>query len=158
MAGKPPLHLTVEGNGLKVLQHKMKALGDGGKVLRRELNTALRTGARPLIEDARSSARSNLPQAGGLADRVASAPMRVAVSASRREPGVKIVVKGVDARSTNSGRIRHPVYKRSDRPTVWVTQRINPGWFTDAMRENAPRVRPHLLAAMERAAQQIVDA
>jgi hypothetical protein len=156
--GKPPVHLTVEGDGLKALQRKMKALEGGGKVLRRELNKALRDGAKPLIDDARSAARSRLPHAGGLNDRIASAPMRIAVSASQREPGVKVVVKGVDARSTNSGRLRHPVFNRADRPPVWVTQRIDPGWFTDAMREKAPRVRPHLLAAMERAAQEIVDA
>lgn len=151
---KPPVNLTVEGQGLKDLQRKLKALEDG-KILRRELNRELRLAAKPLIGDARAAARSDLPKAGGFADRVASAPMRISVTSSQRSPGVKIVIKGIDAKSANSGRIRHMTWGHTDR---WVTQKIKPGWFTDAMRTHGPRVRPSIARALQRAAEQISNA
>lgn len=150
---KPAIELTLEGEGLKALQRKIRALEDG-KLMQRELNRALREGSRPLIDEARSAARADLPHAGGLADRIANAPMRIQVS-SGRDPGVKIRVSGVDARSADRGRLRHPVYGNREN---WVTQDIRPGWFTDRMRARAPMVRDDLVGAMERVAQKIARA
>lgn len=152
MAG-PAIHLSVEGDGLVALQRKLK---DCDKILTRELNKALREIGGELIPDARAAARSGLPRHGGLNERIAGAKMRVAISASKREPGVKIVVKGTDARSSNKGLIRHPVFGK------WLPnlppQKIRPGWFTDAMKQKAPRVRPKLAAALERTAEKIAGA
>src|SRR4051812_31221853 len=109
MASRAPIELTVEGDGLAALQRKLRA-AEGGRLLNRELVKALQEGAKPLLNEARSAARSELPHTGGLNERVADAPMRVQVSAAKREPGVKILVKGVGVSSTNRGRLRHPTY------------------------------------------------
>lgn len=145
--------LSIEGKGLHDLQQKLKVLGDG-KELRKELNLALRTKAAHLIREAREAARENLPNEGGLADKIANAPMRVSIT-SGKNPGVKIVVKGIDARSANRGRLRHPTYGHRDR---WVTQEIKPGWFTDRMREKAPSIRPALVEAMDQVAKKAARA
>lgn len=152
MANRPPIDLTIEGQGLKDLQRKLKLLD--AKELRRELNKELRLAGRPLIAAARNAAAADLPRAGGLAARVERAPMRVSVTSSQREPGVKIVVKGVDARNTNRGRLRHPTYGHRDR---WVTQQIKPGWFTDRMRRDAPLARPRIKAALDRVAAKVAN-
>jgi len=153
--GSPQAGMSIEGKGLHDLQQKLKALD--AKALRRELNKALRDASAPLIRQARDAAREELPRAGGLNERIAGAPMRVSVT-SGKSPGIKIVVKGVDARAANRGVIRHPVYKQDDRPTVWVTQRIKPDWFTDRMRRKAPDVRPRLVEAMDEVAKKAARA
>lgn len=144
-----PVQVTIEGDALKALQRKLKAIDR--RDLRRELNKGLREGAKPLIGEARSAARSELPQRGGLAERVASRPMAISATTT----GVRIRVKGMDARSTERGRLRHPVYGNRE---VWVTQAIKPGWFTDRMRAKAPGVRPDLIRAMDRVAEKIASA
>jgi hypothetical protein len=144
-----PVEMTVEGDAFKALQRKLKAVDR--RDLRRELNRGLRDGAKPLIGDARDAARSELPSTGGLADRVAGKPMSISIT----QAGVQVRIKGVDAVSTNRGRLRHPVYGNRE---VWVTQSIKPGWFTDRMRREAPKVRPDLVRAMERVAEKIADA
>lgn len=144
-----PVQVTIEGDALKALQRKLKAIDR--RDLRRELNKGLREGAKPLIGEARSAARSELPQRGGLAERVASRPMTISASTT----GVRIRVKGMDARSTERGRLRHPVYGNRE---VWVTQAIKPGWFTERMRREAPKVRPELVKAMDRVAAKIARA
>jgi hypothetical protein len=144
-----PVEMTVEGDAFKALQRNLKAVDR--RDLRRELNRGLRDGAKPLIGDARDAARSELPSTGGLADRVAGKPMSISIT----QAGVQVRIKGVDAVSTNRGRLRHPVYGNRE---VWVTQSIKPGWFTDRMRREAPKVRPDLVRAMERVAEKIADA
>ena len=141
------VELRVEGQGLKKIQRDLKEFQDG-KAIKRELYKSLRDSAKPLLNDARLAARSELPQAGGLAAQVAARPMSVSIT----QGGVRIRVRGMDARSTNRGRLRHPVYGNRER---WVTQEIKPEWFTNAMRSNADKVRPDLLRAMDRAAQRI---
>jgi hypothetical protein len=124
----------------------LKAAGQFG--LRRELHKQMRRGARPLIPLARAEARRVLPRAGGLAEQVAKAPMRVQVRTGAQTAGVRVVV-GKDrsgARMANRGLIRHPVFGNRDR---WVDQRVPPDWFDGAMRRNAPTVRPHILRAVQ---------
>jgi hypothetical protein len=143
-----PVELRVEGDAMKALQRKLKQVDRAD--LRRELNRGLRDGAKPLVQHARDAARDNLPHAGGLNERVASRPTTISIA----QGGVRVRVKGVDAASTNRGRLRHPVYGNRE---VWVTQTIQPGWFTDRMRQKAPGVRPDLIKAMDRVAQKIAN-
>jgi hypothetical protein len=142
------VEMSLEGQGLKVLQRKLKAMD--AKDLRRELNRGLKDAAGQMIPVARDAARGSLPQTGGLADRVASAPMRISVTTGR----VRIMAKGMDRRS-ETGRLRHPVFGNRE---VWVTQQIKPHWFTERMRERAPQVRRELVEAMDRIARKVANA
>ena len=144
-----PVELRIEGDALKALQRKLKAVDRGD--LRRELNKGLREGAKPLVQDAKDAARDDLPKRGGLADRVASRPTTVSVT----QGGIKIRVKGVDAKSADRGVLRHPVYGNRN---TWVLQRIPTGYFTNRMRREAPKVRPDLIRAMDRIAEKIANA
>jgi hypothetical protein len=149
--------LSVEGQGLAALQRKLKTFPDG-KVLTREMNKALRKKAQPMIPHVRDAAREGLPRAGGLNEIVAALPMKVVVSSSRN-PGVKIVVKGTEAQATNKGRLRHPVFvKKGQRDRVWVTQQIPPGWFSNKMKVEAPKVRPGLQDVLEDIARKVARA
>jgi hypothetical protein len=142
-----PVEMSIEGDGLKALQRKIKQLPNRAELVR-ELNKGLREGAKDMPDAARAAARSELPHAGGLAERIASAPMSISVGQGK----VKIRVRGIDARNADRGRLRHPVYGNRG---AWVTQVIKPGWFTDRMRREAPKVRPELVKAMDRIAAKI---
>jgi hypothetical protein len=141
---------TVRGAGdfLKL----SKALKAAGRTeMRKELNKRLRVAAKPLIPEARAEARRTLPQAGGLADQVARAPMRVQVRTGQ-QAGVRIVV-GKDrsgARAANQGLIRHPVFGNREK---WVAQQVPSDWFDRPMQQSAPRIRPEL----EKAIQSVLD-
>ncbi len=141
-----PLELSIQGDGLKALQRKLKAIDR--KDLRRELNKGLRDGARPLVAEARAAARDDLPTRGGFGERIASLPTTVSIT----QGGVRIKVKGADARSANRGQIRHPVFGNMEN---WVTQTIPSGYFTNRMKREAPKVRPDLVKALDRVAEKI---
>lgn len=132
-----------------------KALKNAGKTeLRKELNKGLRQGAKPLIPRARAEARRVLPHEGGLAERVARAPMRVQVRTGAQTAGVRIVV-GKDrsgARRANQGEVRHPVFGNRE---VWRTTKVPPGWFDRPMEHGAPYIRPELEKAMQRVIDKI---
>jgi hypothetical protein len=147
--------MSIEGQGLKALQRKLKTLPNRAE-LTRELNKALREAAKPLEASAHDAARV-LPSTGGLAERIASKPVTANVGQGR----LRMRVKGSDARTTNSGRLKHPVYARADQTRdqwTWVAQAIPPGWFTKRMLRDAPAVRIYLVAAMERIAQKVAGA
>lgn len=136
-----------------------KALKAAGRTeLRKELNKSMRDGAKPLIKDARASARSGrLPDAGKLAQRIARTSMRVQVRTGA-DPGVSIVAgkrRGAARDLNDNGRFRHPVFGR---PGAFVDQAAPDarGWFTDPMRAGAPRVRKELEAGLERVAAKVV--
>jgi len=145
----------IEIRGVEDMLRLSKALKNAGRLdTRRELHKGIQKAARPLIPAARAAALTTLPQRGGLAGKVARAPMRVQVRTGR-DPGVRIVV-GKDrsgARAANHGLIRHPVFGHRDR---WVDQRVPADWFDGAMRRNAPAVRPEIARAMDRVVDKIV--
>lgn len=132
-----------------------KALKHAGKTeLRKELNKAMRDGAKPLIPKARAEALKRLPQRGGLAKQISKEPARVQTRTGK-DPGVRVVVgkKRGGARSANRGVIRHPVFGNRD---VWVDQPVPPGWFDDPMRASAPEIRKALAQGIEDVAAKVV--
>lgn len=139
-----------------------KALKHAGRTtLRKELNKGLREASKPLIASTRKAARERLPKSGGLAELVAKTPQRVQVRTGAQTAGVRIVVvkSKSGARRANRGVLRHPVFADSSkdrRDWTWVDQKVNSDWFDGPLREGAPLVVPHLRAAMEKVAQQIV--
>lgn len=146
----------IEVHGAEQFLRLSKALKHAGRFeLRKELTSAMKQAARPLIADSRAEARRRLPKRGGLAARVAKTPQRVQVRTGASTAGVRIVVgsKGAAARDTNKGTVRHPVFGNRK---VWVTQRVRPGWFEDPMQAGAAVVRRQLSDAVERVADQVV--
>lgn len=132
-----------------------KALKHAGQTeLRKELNKAMRDGAKPLIPKARAEALRRLPQRGGLAKQVAKEPARVQTRTGK-DPGVRIAIgkRQGGARSANRGVIRHPVFGNRER---WVNQKVKPGWFDDPMKASAPEIRTALEAGMEQIAAKVV--
>lgn len=129
-----------------------KALKHAGRTqLRKDLNSGMRQAAKGLIPKTRAAALDGrLPDAGGLAQRVAKAPQRVSVKTGR-DPGVSIVAgkRGSGARAADAGVVRHPVFGRKQ----YVNQSVQPGWFTDTLRRSAPDVLP----ALEQAISDVMD-
>ena len=132
-----------------------KALKHAGRTeLRKELNKAMRVGAKPLIPKARAEAMRRLPQRGGLAKQVAKEPARVQTRTGK-DPGVRVVVgkKRGGARMANRGVVRHPVFGNRGK---WVEQKVQPGWFDDPMEASAPEIRRALQQGIEDVAAKVV--
>lgn len=139
---------------LAALALRLKAASNGVP-LRTELLRALKAAAGPLVDDVRNEARARLPKAGGLNERVASSPIKVQVRTGIRTAGVRIVAQEHDARSTNFGDVRHPVFGHTDR---WVNQVLpaqSVGWFLGSLDKHTPAVTANIVTAMERIAVQI---
>lgn len=131
-----------------------KALKAAGRTeMRNELNRRIRTAAKPLIPKARERARATLPKAGGLADLVARAPMRVQVRTGAQSAGVRIAVsKTSGAWAANRGVIRHKTFGHEP----WREQKVESDWFDGPMRESAPQIRPEVEQAIRSVLEDIV--
>lgn len=133
-----------------------RRLKTADKQLRKDLLKEIRTEGKPTVDDVKASARSSLPQRGGLAARVASQSYGVRTRMSGRSAGVRIqgtgrTVRGL--RQLDAGTLRHPVF--GDRST-WVSQSVEPGYFTKPIEEDLPRFRKAVEDAMEQTARAIV--
>ena len=134
------------------LSKALKAAGDTD--LRKELHKGLRDAAKDLIPLAREEARETLPSHGGLAARVAKAPIRVAVKTGR-DPGVSLMAgrKGSGAAGAERGLIRHQVFGNQDE---WVEQRVRPGWLSRTVERHRRVIVGQLEQALERVADKVV--
>lgn len=139
-------------NELGALARRLRAEGEAGKGLRKELFRGINRATKPLKAEAKAAAARELPQAGGLAQVVARSRFTTRTRTGARSAGVSIVAKGTAVRTTNRGMVRHPVFGNKK---VWVTQDVEPGWFTDTMQRAAPLVQRQLLAAMHDVANRI---
>lgn len=146
-----PDDLTVSGaNELAAVSKRLRAAGADG--LRREMLRGLRAGAKPLTTVARRSALENLPRKGGLNEVVAAQKFAVRTRTSGSNPGVRVV--GVSKRhltELDQGRLRHPTFGHKP----WVTQKVKPGWWSEALKGEAPKVRAALLRQLAETARKI---
>jgi hypothetical protein len=140
---------TTDGaDRMREISRELKEFADRRMI--REFSRTLSRAADPLRSDLPASARRTLPRRGGLANEVAKAKIRI----TRKANGsVKVTARQQYqiGRMDDPGVVRHQVFKRrgeEGRRAVWVSQRIQPGWFTNA----AERRRPALQDAMLRAA------
>lgn len=143
--------------GAEQLEGLAAALEAAGSVLRREIQGALRASAPALIHKAQQSARANLPKAGGLNERVAADAFVVQDRSTTIQAGIRIGTASSDARGSNRGRIRHPVFGHRDR---WVEQDYRPaaGWFDKAMESGQAEVAAAVAAAMAAVAGKVTHA
>lgn len=147
-----PVQITVQGEEFRRFQAKLKTLDkDIQRAVRKEMNTTIRAAGQRVVGDVKGAAASDLPKAGGLAARVAARPVKVSVT----QRAVTIRVIGMDAKSTNRGKLRHPVYARPGQPRTWVSQAIRPGWFTRQMEKETPTFRVAIMIAVEQGLRRV---
>lgn len=138
---------------LAALSKALKAAEERG--LRRELYRGLQRAVKPMQAAARQNA-GRLPKRGGYAARVATAKMSAKTRAGR-DPSIRVRASSragrqVDLYAADSGLIRHMVFGQADN---WVWQRVNAGWWTDAVNETAPQARRQIEAALDDVAAQL---
>lgn len=134
---------------LAVVAKRLRATGD--KNLRRELLRGLRAAAKPSGAAAKSNALQRLPRSGGLAQLVASSRITLQTKLTGT-PRVRIIARNQSAiRNADAGSVRHPVYGTDH----WVTQKVQPGWWSDAMHKNDRRVRREMSAVLNRIQRQL---
>jgi hypothetical protein len=117
--------------------------------LARELTAAMRRGVQAVPGQIRDGLRPHLPDrdSADLADvdiktitRSGSATTDAVVSVYAKASGKQRRLKSLD-----EGRLTHPVYGNREH---WVTQAVQPGWFTGPAEAAAPRVRAELEQAL----------
>jgi hypothetical protein len=132
---------------LEAAAFRLRRAGQDG--LARELTAAMRRGVAPVPGQIRDGLRPHLPDryAGALADvdiktitRGGSATTDAVVSVYAKASSKQRRLKNLD-----EGRLTHPVYGNRER---WVTQAVQPGWFTGPAEAAAPRVRAELEKAL----------
>jgi hypothetical protein len=122
---------------LPLLAARLRLAGQLG--IRREMVTGLRNAAKPMVPYLRGAAGVDLPQKGGLAEKVARQPITVSVRTGVNTAGVSIRAQYT---RTNKGTWRHPVFGRD----VWVSQSYGPatGWFDKTAKEHTPEAKAEL--------------
>lgn len=138
---------------LTEISKQLRAAGEQGKGLRRELLKAIQRGTKEAKSEVPESWGREMPQRGGLADR----PLKVTTKtrASGNNVGVRIVSAsrdGYDLRSIDQGRLRHPVFGNFG---TWAEQRVPEGVVTRPLEESAPKVREEILRAIDDIARRI---
>jgi hypothetical protein len=144
--------VRVEGaDAFLALSRRLKEVD---KDLRKSLHKRLRESAKTLTPKTRQAARSQLPSRGGFAALVARTPQRVQVRTGAKTAGVRIVIgkKGSGARAADSGTIRHPVFGDRSR---FVSQQVEPGWFSQTAQDNAPEVREDVVKVLRDVAEEL---
>lgn len=126
-----------------------------------QLRKAMTRLSKPLQKAVRDDVPKYMPRSGGYAAVVKKAlRLRTKTNTSMRSAGITIHAKAVgqkrlrDVRALEGGRLRHPVFGRSDRK--WVLQKIRPHFFTGPLNDNADTVRDELIDAMDAVARRIV--
>lgn len=128
-------------NDFLALSKRLKAAGEKG--LRNELNKAMRDAAKPLIPKVRAAAAAQLPQSGGLAQRIAKKPFRAQTRTGAKTAGVRIVGTKVDPR-IDEGRVFHPVFGHKP----GVVQSVRGGYFSDTLQRENAAIRAEVLRAL----------
>jgi hypothetical protein len=135
---------------LAQLARALRAAGDPGKGLRKELYRGLQRATKPLKAKAQQAAAESLPQSGGLAQVVAAKSKISTRIMTGSSPRVSIQAKGVGV-STDKGFVRHRVFGTD----AWVTQKVQGGWFTQTMKDSGPAVAKELNDAIDDVADRI---
>jgi hypothetical protein len=149
---------------LQALAVRLREAGDTG--LLREMQKALRDAADPVPEDIRRGLRPKLPNRYAdvlnadldirIETRSTANEARVSVTASTPSVGGRPSRRGRSIRRLDSGILWHPVFARGPRRSWdWREQAVQPGFFSQPARDDAPRARAEMDAALERVRQKI---
>jgi len=131
---------------LAAVSKRLKAAGESGKGLRRELLAAMQRSTKPIKADVAQSWAARMPHRGGLAGRRLRLVTRTRTGGKR--VGVRIVsasTDGYDLGQIDRGNLLHPVFGNKK---VWSTQRITAGVITEPQEQAAPDVRAVIVRAI----------
>lgn len=142
------MKIEVDGAAqLAKVRRELRRIGDKSNM--RRLYRGLNRATKPMRAEAKTEALRRLPRRGGLAARVARAPLRT----STRAGGVSITGSSKSQlRNIDEGRVRHPVYGNR---SVWIEQPVRKHFFTDPMEAGAPKARRELVTELDRLGREI---
>lgn len=135
------------------LTRALRAAGESGKGLRKELYASLNRETKQTREDMKASIPASLPSRGGLASLVyRKARLSTSTRGGGRNVGVRI--KGRRLAGLNAGRVRHPVFGRAN---SWVTQTkgIRAGFLDEAFERDKPQLQQAVVNAINAVGNQI---
>ena len=140
-------------SGLEQMDGVAAALQAAAGDLRRKTQAALHAAGPALSAHARASALARLPKHGGLNTRVAGDAFVLEDRGSITQAAVRFGTARSDARGSNKGRIRHPVFGNR---RVFVEQDYEAarGWFDAAMQAAQPEVTTLVEEALQRVAER----
>lgn len=153
-----PRDIEVRGlDDLARLAPAMRAAGEQGKGLRRQLNSSLNAETKPTRIAMRAGIVPGLPKSGGLAaDVLKSTRFSTSIRTAPGSAGVSIRARGRRSirRMNDRGSVRHPIWGRR---SAWVTQTkgLHLGFLTKPFQKSAPRVQQAVLSAIARVRDQI---
>lgn len=138
------------------LTRNLKAAGEQGKGLKRELTKSLNAETKQTRKDMRAAIPLALPKRGGLAaDVLRSTRFSTSVSTSGANVGVRIKARGRRGirRMNTTGSLRHPVFGSK----TWVTQTagIEKGFLDRPFEKSRPEMRVAVLRAITRIGNQV---
>lgn len=147
--------IRIEGiEKLEKLGRDLKEAGD--KELRKEFMKAGQAIGKPVKENIRRHALTDLPRKGGLNVWVAkNAKTQTQVRLSGKNLGVRFKTKfkgSSDVAAINAGEVRHPLFGDKDH---WYTTRVTPGFAYRALDELAPEIRKAFLALVDEIARKL---
>ncbi|ODA89971.1 hypothetical protein ATY41_02720 [Leifsonia xyli subsp. xyli] len=116
---------------------KLRTARTGG--VRKELRKALTNATKPTRRKIRDAARERLPQKGGLAKWAGVMPALITdFRTDRQQVIIRDSKRGHDLEAIDRGRLRHPLYGNRN---YWYEQQIAPGFFTETVQAETPRIR-----------------
>lgn len=144
--------MSVEVRNVEVLERAGRALRGADRHYRRELYRGLNRAAKPLKQAVHDAIPDYMPRRGGYADVLQRAHSpQTKIKTGGRDPSVQIISRTRGARrrtkALEAGRLSHPVFGNR---SVWRTQDIKPGFFTEPMEEEAGTVRDEMVDALGR--------
>lgn len=136
------MEVVVKGaEDLGVLSRRLKSVATGDKALQKELSKGIRIATKDTKTAIKASALAKLPKRGGLAALVANSRMTTKTRTSIKSPGVRILaVSAHSIRGMDLGKLRHRVFGGNR----WVSQAVPPGWFSDPIKAEQPKVQKEL--------------
>lgn len=148
----------VELRGLDDLVRATKALkaaGEEGKGLRRELYRDLNRATKSVRQQMKEAVGDALPSGGGLAaDVQKNTRFSTVTSTSSRNLGVRIRARSKRSirRMNNTGTLRHPVFGNRG---VWVTQTVPKGFLDDPFEKAKPQLKRAVMQSIASVSSQI---
>jgi hypothetical protein len=150
----PRVNITVQTRGADKLARVGNAIKvSGDKGLDRALRRAGQRCGKPMKTAAREGALKRLPKQGGLAERVANSKFSVRMTSSGKRVGVRVIGRsGYDLDGMDQGKIRKPVFGNRKN---WVSQEIEPGWFSESEEAAAPKFLDEFDKALDELGRQL---
>lgn len=138
------------------LSSALRAAGEQGKGLRRELTSGLTRETKETRAEMRAAILPGLPKRGGLAADVLRSTRFTSSVSTGRDPAVRIRARGKRSirRMNDYGVVRHPIFGKRD---VWVSQThgVRLGLFSKPFKAARPALQRAAVQAIARTRAEI---